>query len=506
MSLRKKINSSIRWTALDSASITIIQFVQLGILGRILPPSIFGVMAMLMIVIETAKVFSQMGLSEAIISKQSISKDQLSSLYWINVFAGIILYSILVLGSSSVASFFSEPQLKIMLPVVGFVFIMSAFSLQFEALIRKKLLFDLFAKINIAASVSSLIITVSLALQGFGIWSLVYGQFGSQVIRTLALVRVAKSNYWLPAMHFQFDEIREHFYFGLHRVGAMIVNQFNSRVDQLVIAKFLGPIPLGFYNIAFRIALNPTQRINPIITQVAFPVFSQMQENNIKLRGGFVKMIHLLTSINAPLLIGLSAVAPVVVPLLMGDQWTSSIAIVQVLAFYALFRSLGNAGGSLILAKGKANWTLYWNLALLFLIPGAVILAILIEKSVLIVSLVLVVLQLALVVIHYFVFLRRLIGPFAKMYAAAIIKPITAASIMGIAVYYFQSLLLHAQIHLLLNLIFSVVLGAFIYVSISYLIQRPLFAAYWQILPDHVQNMLFLYKKRVWRREKGKKG
>ncbi len=499
MSLKAKASSSVRWTALHTGSVTIIQFTKLAILGRLLSPSAFGLMAMLMVVIEIARVFSQMGLSEAIISKQDTSSDQLSSLYWINIAAGFILYSLLVLFSPAIACFFGEPQLEGMLPVVALIFIISAFGIQFEALIRKHLFFDLFAKINIFSAVMSLVIAVSLAWQGFGVWSLIFGQLGLNISKTLALFFVAFRKAWLPGLRFQFKEIKDHFYFGLNRVGAMVANQVNSRIDQLTIGSLLGADSLGFYNIAFRIALQPIQRINPILTRVAFPVFSQVQDENARLRRGYVQMIHLLMSINVPLLIGLSAIAPIAVPLLMGEKWIPSVPVVQVLAFYALLRSLGNAGGSLIMAKGKASWTLYWNLALLVLIPASVILAVLVKKSVVTVGIVLVCLQIGLVFIHYFVFLRRLVGPFFFSYFGAIGRPVLAASGMGSVVFWLQAVLSSHHINSFLNLGFSVASGAAIYIIISFFIQRSLFLEYWQILPAKLQYNLL----KIWHLGRG---
>ncbi|MCF8078552.1 MAG: MOP flippase family protein [Desulfobacterales bacterium] len=488
MSLRIKTASSIRWTALNASSIAVIQLIQLAMLGRLLGPGAFGLMAMLMVVIEIARVFSQMGLSEAIIAKRETNREHLSSLFWINILAGSLLYGILMLAAPVIAAFFREPQIKGMLQVVGLIFIISAFSLQFEALIRKNLFFDLLTKINITAAILGMGVAVGMAVQGFGVWSLIYGQLALHTAKTAALVGVAIKRHWFPTFHFRFKEIEGHFFFGLNRVGAMAANQINSRMDQMVIGSLLGPVPLGFYNIAFRIVIQPIQSVNPILTQVAFPVFSQIQYDDARLKRGFVRMVHLLMSINAPLLLGICALAPLAIPFLMGEQWRPSVPLVQVLAFYALLRSLGNAGGSLILAKGMASWTLYWNLALLALIPSSVLLAVAIKKSVLLVSLVLAILQAVLLFAHYFFFLRRLVGPFAGMYVQAIGKPILAAGGMALAVYFSQFFL--NQVPPVINLLLSIFLGAVIYLTLSFFIQRSLFHEYWEVFPVRAQEKI----------------
>ena len=118
-----------------------------------------------------------------------------------------------------------------------------------------------------------------------------------------------------PRIFFCFQKVTGYLSFGLYRVGAMAVNSFNSRFDQLLIGPLLGSGALGFYNMAFRLSQEPIQQINPILTNVAFPVFSKVQDQPGKLKRGYIQMIDLLTSINAPLLIGLAAIAPVAVPL-----------------------------------------------------------------------------------------------------------------------------------------------------------------------------------------------
>jgi O-antigen/teichoic acid export membrane protein len=497
MSLRNKAVAGVRWTTLNSISITIIQFIRLAILGRLLTPSIFGLMAMLMIVIEITNIFSQLGLSEAIIFKKHTSANQLSTLYWINVASGVIFYLILLLSSPAIATFFGEAILEKMLVVVALNFIVSSFSIQFQTLIRKDLLFSINTKINIATNLITMFVAVGLALRGYGVWSIIYSQLLLNILKTIAYLYIARQKDWLPRLYFNFSEIRDHISFGMHRVGAMIANQFSSRIDQIVIGRLLGQVSLGYYNIAFRIVLEPIQKINPILTQVAFPVFSVIQDDNVRLQRGYLKMIRLLMSINAPLLVGIASVAPTAVPLLLGRQWIPSIPIVQVLSFYALFRSLGNAGGSLIIAKGKASWTLYWNLVLMILIPSCVILAVKINGSMLVVSMTLVLLQVVLVILHYFVFLRRLIGSFTYKYMLAIGQPLFVSIIMGGIVYSLQAVL--SQFNPIIILLTSIIVGLIIYIILSMIVQRSVFIEFWEILPLGLQRKF--HKSRI--RKKG---
>lgn len=144
-------------------------------------------------------------------------------------------------------------------------------------------------------------------------------------------------------------------------------------------------------------------------------------------------MLNMLTSINAPLLIGISAVAPVAVPLVLGEEWLPIVPITQVLAMYSLLRSSGNAGGSVVLAKGRADVSFYWNVMLLCFVP-AVIFCAASWGSVLTVAWSLLALQAILVFVWYVVVVRKLLGPCFSGYIMAMGIPVLLASVMGAVV------------------------------------------------------------------------
>ena len=284
----------------------------------------------------------------------------------------------------------------------------------------------------------------------------------------------------LPMLHFKWSNTKGYLSFGLYRVGAMAANNFNSRVDQLIIGALMGPVALGYYHIAIRLVLEPVQRINPILTSVSFPIFSIIQDDIPRLKKGFIEMIRFLMSINAPLLLGLACVAPVAVPIVVGEQWAPSIPLVQVLALYALIRSLGDAGGSLILAKGKAKWTLYWNVALLFLISPVVYIAGL-GGNTFHIAFALVGLQVVLSLCHYRLFIRNLIGRCFSEYIKSLIPPILLAIAMSAVVLGFPILV--PGLPLTIKLLVQIGIGATGYIVLLWFFQKKLFIEIIEFIP-----------------------
>ena len=150
----------------------------------------------------------------------------------------------------------------------------------------------------------------------------------------------------LPKFYFSLKALKPYLSFGLHLVGSNILNHINSRIDQLVVGVLLGPQALGYYSMAFNLVLQPVTSINPVLTQVAFPVLARVRSNKERLKWGYFRMLNLLTSINAPMLLGIAAVAPLLIPVALGDQWIPVVPLIQILSLFSLIRSTGNAGGA----------------------------------------------------------------------------------------------------------------------------------------------------------------
>lgn len=467
---KQKVTRGVRWTGINTACVTALHLVELAVLARLLGAEAYGLMAIVSVVTGFAGVFSDLGLSSAVIQRKSPTREELSTLYWINVLAGSITFTLFVLAAPLVATAFGLPQLKQLLAAAALSFVIASFGTQFTALIHKDLRFDIVTKFDIASSLVGMTVSILLALHDFGVWALVFGSLSATFSLTIMRVVWAKTTDKLPLFHFNWADKRGYLSFGIYRAAALFVNQLNSRIDQLLIGSLLGPVALGYYNIAFRLVIAPITKINSVLTIVAFPAFSSVQDRKDLLKNGFMKMIGWVTSANAPILVGIAAVAPLLVPIFLGEKWRPSIPLVQILAFYSLLRSFGNAAGSLIVAKGKANWTFYWNLSLTLLIPPTIFVA---AKTGGIVNICysLVVLHFVHFLLHYRVFIRNLLGPCFIEYVVVIAKPSVLALCMGALMWL---ILRFAPTNTVVTLLLAVTFGLCAYSILSVVFQRAL--------------------------------
>lgn len=456
---------------MSSVVVTALQFAQLAALGRLLSPEAFGLMALILIVLNFAQLFGQMGLGEALIQRKDSTREEISSLYWLNVVFSVVIFLVLWATSPLIAGVLGAPELEALLPVAALSFLLVPFGFQFRALAQKTLRFRLLAGVEITAAAIALAVAVPSAwLFDQGVWSLVWGYLSGTSVGTIILV---VSGWWngttRPLFHFHRKDLAGYLGFGLYRTGAMSVNFFNLRVAQLFVGTLLGAQALGYYSVATNLVLQPAQKLNLVLARVAFPVLSLVQDDVARLRRGYLEMIYLLMFMSAPILIGAAVVAPTAVPFLMGEQWVEAVPLVQVLAFYALLRSLGGAGGSLLMACGRANWGFYWNVVLLLVIPPVVYLASR-TGDVLYVALSLVVVQALLSLAFYCVFVRNLIGPCFVPYVRAAGVPVLLAGAMGAVVLATGAMLGDLPAALLLGA--QVLIGVVSYTGLMWLFRR----------------------------------
>ena len=411
---------------------TALQFVTLAVLARLLSPSDFGLMGMVMVVVGFAQAFADMGISNAIIHRQDATRNQLSSLYWLNIIAGIIVFFAVCASAPLVVGFFHEPRLHNLLYLTAVIFLITPFGQQFQILMQKGLRFNDLAKIEIATSIVKSAVAIVLAFSGFGVYSLIWGQLAGTSTKVLMLFSIGWRNL-RPGFHFSRRDLKGYLSFGLYQMGERSINYLNSNLDYLLIGSMFGTKSLGYYTLAYNLIIRPSSLINPVITKVAFPVFSRMQNETDRLKRGYFKVLQLLSTINFPVMAGLAVIAPIAVPVIFGEQWLPSIILIQILTIVGLLRSTGSSVGSLLLSKGRADLGFKWNLALTVTqIPCLYLGAKL--GGIVGVAIAYAVLQCIYAIFNYLILIRTLLGSCLREYVNSMWPSFWMSGAMGMSV------------------------------------------------------------------------
>jgi O-antigen/teichoic acid export membrane protein len=371
MSLKQKAISSVRWTSMAMITKSGLQFLQVSILARLLLPSDFGLMAMVVAIIGFVGVFSDMGVSNAIIHHRDISPEQLSSLYWLNLLASTFLGLSLAALSPWLAHWYQAPSLRPLLVLMSLFFVLTAIGQQFRVLAEKQLRFSVLAKIEISSALCGFVTAIVLAFAGAGVWALVIALLVSAAL-TSVLAWCLLANGWRPLWCLHWGEIKSFVRFGLYLIGSNLMNALNSNLDVLLGGRLLGTSTLGAYSLPRELSLRLAGVINPIITRVSLPVMAHSQQQPEVLRIVYLQTIGMSTAVNFPLYVAMAVFAPEVVALFFGPKWGESVSLLRILALWGMFRSVGNPVGSLIYAVGRADLSWKWNSALLFFIAPTV--------------------------------------------------------------------------------------------------------------------------------------
>lgn len=372
--LKQKAINGVKWTTLTSLVNALLQLLQLIILARFLSVDDFGLMAILMVVIGFSQIFVDFGLSKAIVYKQNISAVQLSTLYWLNILFGLVIFSIILLFTNPIANFYHEPQLKQYISLVSITVVIQSFGLQYRALFQKELNFNLLAKIDILSAFISFVTAISLSFLGYGIYALILPVMVMASLKTILLVVFGYKEH-KPKLIFNLSEIKEFISFGAYSTGNGIVSTIATQIDVILIGKFLGTESLGLYSVIKELLLRPAELINPIITKVAFPVMSKVNHDINEVKNIYLKLINYVALVNFPIYIASLILASEIISIFLGEKWLSGVYSFQILTIWALIRSIENPIGSLVMAMGKPQIEMFWNMAMMIFMPLVVLIS-----------------------------------------------------------------------------------------------------------------------------------
>jgi lipopolysaccharide exporter len=452
----KAINSG-KWTGISTVISTLFQFVQVAILARLLGPAAFGIVSISTLIINFFMIFAHLGFSNSIISLQESNKKVLSSIYFLNILSGIAIYVIINLSTPLIIAYYHEPKLEKVISVSSLFFLIRYCGQIYQFLLQKELKFKALSIIDITCTVIGSLCTILLAYAGYEEMSLVYGQVINETIKT-SLYIINGLKLFVPALFFNLKLIREHLKFGLYNAGEGITGFIQGNLDNIIIGGLLGVKLLGFYTIAYQLAVFPVIKLNPIILQVAYPFLARLKASNDDLKRAYLKILDIISYFNLPLLAGLFIVSDSIIPLLYGPGWEQSISLIKIFVFASFFNCLCHPLYTLAFSKGKPNYLFYLNVASLVIkLPLMYLLgkhfgATGIAVSFLMVSFITLTIN--------FTIVHSLVGSFIRVFYLNILKPLTFSLAMVLAIYCYKSLIGYFGLY---HTITQVLIGGLIY-------------------------------------------
>jgi PST family polysaccharide transporter len=329
-----------------------------GVVARLVPPRAYGLMGMAGVVIGFVGLFRDIGTTSAIIQRRDIDDGLLTSVFWLNLSMGLAVAGVCWLTAPWVALFYREPALLGMLRVLSLLFLIPSLSGVNCALLVRELRFGPVAAMELIAGIAGLAAAVTGALLGAGVWSLVLNLLAISSVSTLAALWARP---WWPKLHFSWAEIRSISGFGLNLSAYNIVTYFSRNADNLLIGKYLGAAPLGYYALAYNIMLFPVQAVSQTLGRVLFPAFAAMQSDHARFRQAYLRSSAAVAFFTFPLMAGAAVLAPELIALFLGPRWGPVVPVLRVLAPIGMLQSLTANTGHIYLATGSTRAMFRWG-------------------------------------------------------------------------------------------------------------------------------------------------
>jgi len=324
---KSKILSSLFWKLMERGGTQGIQLIVQIVLARLLIPEDYGIIALVAIFIIIASVFVQSGFNTALIQKKDANESDFSSVFYLSLLVGSLIYVILFFAAPFIAAFYTEPQLMPVLRVISVTLFFGAFNSIQNAVVARKMQFKKLFFSSLGAIVVSGTVGIVVAYAGFGVWALVAQQITNQLLITVILWFTVK---WRPKLLFSFERVKSLFSYGWKLLVSTLIDTLYRNLRSLIIGKMYNAEMLGFYNRGEQFPALIVTNINGSIQSVMLPALASQQENRQRVKDMVRRSIVTSSFILFPMMVGLAVIAKPLVKILLTEKWLLCVPFLQI--------------------------------------------------------------------------------------------------------------------------------------------------------------------------------
>ncbi|HZY74248.1 MAG TPA: lipopolysaccharide biosynthesis protein [Edaphobacter sp.] len=340
---------------ISQASVLVLRTGSLMIMARLLVPKDFGLVGMVTAVIGVFAVFRDFGLSAAVIQRVTITKEQSSTLFWINLLVGAILSTLTVATGPFVAAFYHEPRLVGVTAALATAFLFNSAGVQHSAHLEREMRFVALSLMDILSLIVSIAIGITMALHGLGYWSLVATPTITPLVYTIGVWMISG---WVPGRPHRRAGIFSMMRFGGTLTLNGLVAYFAANLDKVLLGRFCGMEALGIYGRAYQLTNIPTDSLNSAAGGVAFAALSRIQNEPSRFRSYFLKGYSLILTLIVPITLISAIFAPEIVRVFLGAKWVTAGPVFRRLAPITLAFAVLSPTGWMLAACGRVGRTL----------------------------------------------------------------------------------------------------------------------------------------------------
>lgn len=375
--IKTKVFSGLFWKFGERITAQLVTFIVSIVLARLLSPTDYGSIALIMVFITIANVFVTNGFGSALIQKKNADNLDFSSVFYFNILFSLLIYIILFWAAPYIADFYHQPVLKAAFRVLSIRIPVAAINSVQQAYVSRNMLFKRFFWSTLFGTLLSGIIGIIMAYQGYGIWALVFQYIINTMTDTLVLWFTV---HWRPIRAFSMDRMKVLFQYGWKLLCSGLLDTGYIQMKSLVIGKVYSSEDLAFYNKGDQYPNLLVTNINTSISSVLFPAISAAQDNKTTVKSMTRKAVSVSSFVMWPIMMGLVAVAKPLICTMLTEKWLSCVPYLQITCFsYALW-PIHTANLEAMKAVGRSD--LFLKLEIVKKIIGIIVLGVVMRMGV----------------------------------------------------------------------------------------------------------------------------
>lgn len=465
--LTNNVTSGVAWSVAEKIGSALLQAVVSIVVANAIMPMDMGIMAVLTVFTTLAQVVVDSGFSQTLIRKAAPTAEEYRAVFRFNILSSLILYALLSIASPAIARYYGWPLLATVAPVLFLLLPLNALCVIQNTIMVREFRFAQLSTITFASSLISGIIAITMALTGFGIWSLV-GQRVSMMAAKAAMLWW-KSN-WRPRSAQRASSLREMAPYSLRLMTTDIINSLYNNIAQLFIGNIYSGSVLGYFNQAQKLKDMPVNSTMQSVQSVTFPALSKIGDNDVKFSEGYRRVVMLTAFVMFPIMAGLIATAEDIYTLLLKPRWHPAIPYFRILCIAGFFYPIAVVAYNIL--KVKSNGSIILRLEIVKKLIMTVILVVTIPRSVTAIAWGLVVAAAVEMALNFVSTLRY--TTFSALQFMRTMLPIIVITALMYALIMVEANYI-ASWHVALRLIVKILTGILAYTSLAYIARSEAF-------------------------------
>lgn len=357
--LGSKTTSAFGWALGGQFSNQGISFIISLVLARLLTPDEFGLASLVLVVNLIGQTFIDAGISSGLIRKKTVNDTELSSFFYLNIIIGVFLMLLVFLTSTYIAQLFESENLVPLLQLSSLQFFISSLGLMPMVFLKRDIDFRYLSQLDVGINLSGGVITIILALLGFGVYSLIFRSIIAGVLNVGFLWRKTA---WRPSWVFSFSSMKPTLTYSTGLLGLNIINTVSGNFSTILIGKFFSVATIGIYNRAANTRGLILKNFAPLFNKVFFPVLSKIQDDEKRLQSYYLKAIQMVSLLTVFCMAMLYLFSDTLIYYLYGKQWMESAPMLRILSLAGLVLPISSINLNLFMVKGKSKFLMSYEL------------------------------------------------------------------------------------------------------------------------------------------------